>query len=88
VGGERRTVTGVHWVLFEREILAGSKRPAIELVMFGEEKVRERFGNGSLLNGGRRWAEPLGWEILKVLGQNFSEMKGYWMNIRFSTNFL
>jgi hypothetical protein len=44
--------------------------------MFGEEKGRERFGNGGLLDGGRRWEEPLGWEILKVLGQNFSEMEG------------
>lgn len=54
VGGERHTVTGVHWVLLEREILTGSERPAIELVMFGEEKGRERligerFGNGGLL---------------------------------------
>jgi len=56
--------------------------------MFGEEKGRERFGNGDLLNGGRRWAEPLGWEILKVLGQNFSEMEGTWTNIRFSANFV
>jgi hypothetical protein len=35
--------------------------------------------------GGPRWAERLGWEILKVLGQNFSEMEGKWTGIRFSS---
>jgi hypothetical protein len=40
---------------------------------------------------GRRWAavaERLGWEILKVLGQNFSEMEGKWTGITFSASFL